>query len=145
MEESIVYGYIKSAADLSAEHAFKQNTVNRQALMSLPTMDSWPFLPREMFSLPRLAHQHERVQSNIIHFGSAYKGIEYEWKQWISKFEALLQKMYWQSVVVHLETEISGVHTFTWGGGNIEHIPGEDPLAIRCEWQHEMGLINHRA
>ncbi len=145
MEESMVYGYIKGPSHSTASDSFTHNTTNRQALMSLPTMDSWPFLPREMFSLPRLITHEDRLQSSVIHFGGAYKGIEYEWKEWIAKFETLLQQMYWHSVVVHLETELSGVHTFTWGAGGADHLPGEDPLNIRCEWQHELGLAGRRA
>lgn len=144
-QESIVYGYIQSASHISTDDSFTRNMTNRQALMSLPTLDAWPFLSREMFALPRLVTQNDRLQSSMIHFGASYVGIEYEWGLWINKFERLLQQMYWNSVVVNLETELSGVHTFIWKSGAKDHLPGEDPLAIRCEWQHELGVAGRSA
>ncbi|EGG95077.1 hypothetical protein IMCC1989_1859 [gamma proteobacterium IMCC1989] len=66
--------------------------------------------------------------------------MEYEWGLWIAEFERLLQKMYWSSVVVHLETELSGIHTFTWNSGDESHYPNDTSLNIRCEWQHELGI-----
>jgi hypothetical protein len=74
-----------------------------------------------------------------------YRGIEYEWAEWIKKFEALLKAMYWQSAVVHLETELTGLHTFTWETVDKNHIPGSDDFNIRCEWNHELGLVESTA
>lgn len=139
-DESVVYGYIKNASALTAEDRFVSYSANRRALTHLPTLDSSSFLSREIFSTPPIINYDDSLQSSVIHFGSAYKGIEYEWGLWIATFEKLLQKMYWDLVVVHLETELSGVHTFTWDSGGSVHMPSDNPLNIRCEWQHEMGL-----
>lgn len=144
-QESIVYGYIKSANDGFSSMTFDCHLANRKALMGLPTLDTCSLLTREMFSAPSVATRDGQVQSSIIHFGSAYHGVEYEWALWIEKFETLLQKMYWDSVTVQLETELSGTHTFTWDSGDIDHTPSDSPLNIRCEWQHELGLQGRRA
>jgi hypothetical protein len=138
--ESIVYGYIKNSSALTAEEKFISQSANRKALQHLPSFDYGSFLSREIFSTPSLVNYDDSFQSSVIHFGQAYKGIEYEWGLWIAKFEQLLQHMYWDFVVVHLETELSGIHTFTWNSGNHVHIPSDNPLNIRCEWQHELGL-----
>jgi len=143
-QESIVYGYIKSANGDVSSLIFDSHLVNRRALMSLPTLDACSLLTREMFSVPLVAAPDGQLPPSIIHFGSSYHGIEYEWSLWIEKFEALLQKMYWQSATVQLDTELSGTHTFTWDSGDMDHTPGDSPLNIRCEWQHELGLQSRR-
>jgi hypothetical protein len=142
-QESIIYGCIKSSPSLTASELFDQVTVNKKAILSLPLVDDWPFLTQEMFSVPRFQMQDMAGQTNVVHFGMSYKGVEYEWNQWVSKFEALLKVMYWQSAVVHLETEISGLHTFMWEAIDKNHTPGSDDFNIRCEWNHELGLVNN--
>jgi hypothetical protein len=144
-DESIVYGYIKNASAITAEEKYISQSLNRKALNHLTTLDACAFLSRELFSVPVLLSYDDLQQSSVIHFGSAYKGIEYEWGLWITHFEQLLQKMYWDSVIVHLETELSGVHTFTWDSGNEVHVPSNQALNIRCEWQHEIGLNSRSA
>ncbi len=140
--ESIVYGYIRSNHALSHQQKQSAELTNRRALITLPSLDANSFLCREFFSTPSVVNYDDRLQSSIIHFGGSYEGIEYEWGLWIKSFEQLLQKMHWDSVVVHLQTELSGVHTFTWDSGDHAHIPSTAPLNIRCEWQHEVGFSN---
>ncbi len=144
-DESIVYGYIKNASALTADDKLRCESTNRKALITLPTLDHSSVLSRDIFSVPAMLNYDDTLQSSVIHFASAYKGIEYEWALWISTFESLLQKMCWDSVVVHLETELSGVHTFTWDSGSQVHMPSDSPLNIRCEWQHELGLYSRSA
>lgn len=141
-QESIVYGCIKGSSALSAAELFDQVTVNKKAILSLPSVDDWPFLTQEMFSLPRYNVNCMQGKTNVIHFGVSYRGIEYEWSEWIRKFEALLREMYWQSAVVHLETELTGLHTFMWEAIDNNHVPGSDDFNIRCEWNHELGLVS---
>lgn len=142
-DESIVYGYIKNTSGVS--DTLNAQIVNRKALIQLPTLDACSILSREIFSTPSGRSNSDRFQSSIIHFAAAYDGIEYEWGLWVAKFESLLQQMCWNTVVVHLETELSGVHTFTWDSGDNAHIPSENPLNIRCEWQHDVGVYQPRA
>ncbi len=79
-------------------------------------------------------------RTEVLHFGASYQGIEYEWQHWLSQFESLLAKMYWVSVVVHLETELSGVHSFCWESTGDYHHPGAAVTNVRCEWVHESWL-----
>ena len=139
-DESTVYGYIKNNTVDDARQNYLRHSVNRQAIRRLPFMDHYSLLNQESFSIPATDNYDEPLSSSIVHFGKVYRGIEYEWNMWISEFEKLLQKMYWHSAVVHLETEMSGTHTFTWESGDQVHSPNDSALHIRCEWQHELGI-----
>ncbi|WNO07683.1 hypothetical protein [Teredinibacter sp. KSP-S5-2] len=134
-QESIVYGCIKDVAQFGNESQRKQ--ANRRAMLSLPTADEWPYLCQEMFALPRVESATDTYQTEVMHFGASYKAIEYEWEHWMKKFENLLDSMYWVSAVVHLETELSGTHTFVWESYNNGHEPGAGIQQVRCEWTHE--------
>lgn len=137
-QESIVYGCIKGAVGHSELEVNEFNRLNQSVLSHLPALDDWPFLTREMFSITRQQSTVQMASMNLIHFGCSYTGIEYEWNVWMKKFEDLLKKMAWQSAVVHLDTELSGLHTFIWEtDGNI-HEPNSGGFNVRCEWNHEM-------
>lgn len=141
-QESIVYGCIKGSPALSAAELFDQITTNKKAILALSTADNWPLLNQDMFSIPVFPMQGQESATNVIHFGTSYRGIEYEWSEWIKKFEALLKMMYWQSAIVHLETELNGMHTFIWDAVHNNHVPGSEDFNIRCEWNHELGLVD---
>ncbi len=137
-QESIVYGCIKDAVMFTDSRERREK--NRQAMLSLPSADQWPFLAQDMFSLPADRSIDAQYQTDVLHFGASYKAIEYEWDEWIRQFEFLLSNMYWISAVVHLETELSGTHTFTWEADGDFHIPGESDMTVRCEWSREAGI-----
>ncbi|HWV15681.1 MAG TPA: hypothetical protein VN030_09615 [Cellvibrio sp.] len=137
-QESIVYGCIKDIPDPA--NYFEHSRTNREALLSLPSADEWPFICREMFSIPEQNVLSNNYQTEVMHFGASYKAVEHEWNQWIAQFEMLLSKMYWVSATVHLETELSGIHTFTWRANGNCHVPGSDKLQVKCEWSHEGSL-----
>ncbi len=137
-QESIVYGCIKDASFDLGDSGRRRN--NRQAMLSLPKADDWPFLCQEMFAIPQTETGQGNYQTEVMHFGASYKAVEYEWDQWITKFEELLGGMYWVSATVHLETELSGTHTFTWESNGSSHEPGSGDMQVRCEWSHEGGL-----
>lgn len=132
-QESVVYGCIK---DMSFGNDAERRAVNREAMLSLPTKDGGPFLCQEMFSLPG-GELESGCFTEVMHFGSSYRAIEYEWEQWIAKFEELLGKMYWVSATVHLETELSGTHSFTWESNKSYHAPNSGDMQVRCEWQQD--------
>lgn len=134
-QESIVYGCIKDIT--SAEQDTERRRINRRAMMDLPKSEEWPYLCREMFSLPRVELGTDSYLTEVMHFGASYKAIEYEWTEWMNRFEKLLDQMYWVSAVVHLETELYGVHTFSWESKANSHFPGAGAQQIRCEWTQE--------
>lgn len=137
-QESIVYGCIKGAKGHTVEDVQQFNRINQAVLQALPVLDDWPAINRNMFSVVRQASATEIASTDLIHFGYSYAGIEYEWKAWLKKFEQLLQQMVWQSVVVHLDTELSGLHTFLWETDGNTHQPNANNFNIRCEWNHEL-------
>ncbi|GAB1257377.1 hypothetical protein [Aurantivibrio plasticivorans] len=134
-QESIVYGCIKDAGYYHNEP--ERRRVNRDAMLSLPHADEWPFLSQEMFSIPQVEGHYGQYQTEVMHFGASYKAVEYEWELWIKKFEELLKNMYWVSATVHLETELSGTHTFTWQSLKDSHTPGDPDMHVHCEWSQE--------
>lgn len=133
--ESIVYGCIKDMAGDDLDSERRRN--NRRAIMNLPKSEEWPYICREMFSLPTMERHSENYLTEVMHFGASYKAIEYEWNDWMARFEALLDQMYWVSAVVHLETELSGVHTFCWQSKNDGHCPGAGRHTIAHSWTQE--------
>ncbi len=138
-QESIVYGCIKDLAGHSVDA--ERRRANRQAMMSLPKSEEWPYISREMFSMPTIEMNIDNYLTEVMHFGASYKAVEYEWSEWMKRFESLLDNMYWVSAVVHLETELSGVHTFNWSSKNNYHRPGSGLQLINCEWTHEKSFL----
>ena len=133
--ESVVYGCIKNIALLdNAEH--RRN--NREAMLGLPSADSWSLLNREMFALPERGSGDLELSTEVMHFGASYQGVEHEWQYWLQQFENLLRKMYWVSATVHLETELSGLHSFVFETDGGAHRPDQSAINIRCEWAREI-------
>ena len=134
--ESVVYGVIKNIADQDvAQHRHH----NRRAMEQLPSAESWSLVNREMFSLPEQQSIDLSLATEVMHFGASYIGVEHEWKYWLEQFEWLLRKMYWVSATVHLETEMSGVHSFVFATNGMGHKPNQSDIQIRCEWVKEAG------
>ena len=140
-QESIVYGCIKDMPTGDALAIKKRRGKNLAAILSLPADDDWPYLSRNMFSTPGGHVMSGTYMTQIIHFGASYQAVEYEWALWIQKFENLLKRMCWVSVVVHLETELSGRHTFLWESSGQQGELGSTDFQVRCEWQRE-GVIS---
>ncbi|MGL4319085.1 MAG: hypothetical protein ACRCTL_21025 [Pseudomonas sp.] len=137
--ESIVYGCIRDWPSGDREQRLLRRESNRRMLDQLPQGDAWPFLGREMFSFCA-AEGEGLYQTQVIHFGASYRAVEYEWTLWVQAFEALLKRLYWASAVVHLETELNGVHTFRWESESGFHSPQESDLRVRCVWEREGSL-----
>lgn len=134
-QESIVYGCIKDVA-LYHEQA-ERRRINREAMLTLPDTDDGQFLSRSMFAIPALDIPTGNYQTDVMHFGASYRAVEYEWEEWIRAFEALLSRMYWVSATVHLETELNGIHTFSWTSLSNSHVPGAAGIQLQCEWSRE--------
>ncbi len=137
-QESIVYGVVRDAAFGTQMERRVRRAHNQGIVELLPDADGWPFC-REMFGISGFDETAGTYQTQVIHFGASYRAIEYEWELWMKKFEQLLMQMYWVSAKVHLETEVSGVHTFIWEAVGGSHAPG-DSLQVRCEWEREGGF-----
>lgn len=135
--ESIVYGCIKHLPFGDDSQRTASCFHNRRAIRALPVADERPFLCQDMFAMPGGPAADGNYQTQVIHFGVSYRAVEYEWEQWIAQFERLLKRMYWVSAVVHLETELSGFHTFMWDSADDYHEPSDEPLRVRCEWSRE--------
>lgn len=138
-QESIVYGCIRDQAGDDVDREARRRA-NMDALASLPDDDGFPLLPRAMFGASGVDRCDGTYHTQVIHFGASYRAIEYEWEQWLARFEALLSRMYWVNAVVHLQTELSGNHTFIYEPRGGVHRPGDGPLAVRCEWEHDVVL-----
>lgn len=134
--ESIVYGCIRDWPSGDREQRLQRRESNRRVLDQLPQGDAWPFLGREMFSFCA-AEGEGLYQTQVIHFGASYRAVEYEWSLWVQAFEAMLKRLYWANAVVHLETELNGLHTFRWESESGSHSPQEDDLRVRCVWERE--------
>ncbi len=136
--ESIVYGCIKDVVfGADAEETRRRRQRNREMLEGLPSIEDWPLLAREMFSVPPQALDLDTMRTDVTHFGISYRAVEYEWEQWLQRFEGLLRRMYWVSATVHLETEFNGTHTFVWEADGAFHEPDSGRLQMRCEWIRE--------
>jgi hypothetical protein len=143
-QESIVYGIIKDIAMAPEPDAMSRRMVNSASLLDLPqTFDAnSPFLCGDMFTLPGMDVFSGSYHTQVIHFGASYRAVEYEWELWMSKFEELLKQMYWVSATVHLETELSGKHTFNWEPSSLGcHIPNSGDLRVKCEWEREAAFL----
>jgi hypothetical protein len=138
-QESIVYGVIRDIPAGGELEAYRRRRTNWSAIQELPSSldDDWPFLSREMFSMPGPDVYSGTYHTQLIHFAASYNSVEYEWERWISRFEAMLRSMYWLSATVHLETELSGKHTFSWESAGAGHNPSDSELKMVCEWERE--------
>ena len=137
-QESVVYGCIKDTFFYGEEREIElHRDTNRGVMEELPRAEDWPLISREMFAMPAPALAVDDSQTDVVHFGSSYKAVEHEWEQWLGKFEQMLKRMYWVSATVHLETELSGKHTFSWESTGAGHNPSDSELKMVCEWERE--------
>ena len=137
-QESVVYGCIKDMLmSNNSVEVDEHRSRNRDVMLALPSVEDWPLLSREMFAPPVQAMELDECHTDVIHFGSSYKSVEYEWQSWLEQFESMLKQMYWVSATVHLETEFNGIHTFTWEADGSFHEPSSGDLSVRCEWSRE--------
>lgn len=133
--ESVVYGCIK---DIAMADSNQRRQSNREAMLQLPSAESWSLVNREMFAVPEKPCADINLNTEVMHFGASYQGVEHEWKYWLEQFEGLLRKMYWVSATVHLETEMSGTHSFVFETDGMAHVPNQSDIKVRCEWAREM-------
>lgn len=138
-QETLVYGVIRDVPSNDTRFLLNSRLVNCDAILSLTDLDSFPYLTTSMFSIPTEELEQGTYHTQVIHFAASYQAVEYHWEAWIAKFEHLLKQMYWVSATVHLETELSGNHTFQWDSPGAYHAPSDD-LSVHCEWEHEVSF-----
>lgn len=138
--ESIVYGCIRDWPASNPLETRMRRVRNRRVLEALPSGDAWPLIGRQMFSFCEREAE-GLYQTQVIHFGASYRAVEYEWALWVKGFESLLRQLWWSSAVVHLETELSGAHTFRWESASGGHVPNGSEPQMRCAWERESGLL----
>lgn len=88
---------------------------NLRVISELPDEDEWPPLVRDMFAV---TPDSVSYRSRSIFFAAEIKGLDESWPEWLTKFEALLRRMQWNSVTLHLETEYHGDHDYWWVANN---------------------------
>lgn len=137
-QESIVYGVIRHLPSTHHEFGVKEQPHNWSVIQNLPLGfdDEYALLKREMFSVSGDDVFSGAYHTRLIHFAASYRAVEYEWENWLKQFEELLKSMYWVSATVHLETELSGKHTFHWHMDQ-GHVPSMEDLRMVCEWERE--------
>lgn len=137
-QESIVYGVIRHLPSTRREQGTNEQSQNWSAIQNLPVGfdDEHALIKREMFSMSGDDIFSGTFHTRLIHFAASYRAVEYEWETWLKQFEELLKGMYWVSATVHLETELSGKHTFHWHDEQ-GHEPSLADLRMVCEWERE--------
>jgi hypothetical protein len=113
---SVVYGIILGER-WKLEDRWRLHRLNTEVINRLPESDDWPFLVRRMF--PVLEEPGENLirgyyRSQPIHFGGTFSSIEWEWDEWLAKFEHLLTQLYWAETYLHLRTEVVGYYNYTY-------------------------------
>jgi len=84
-----------------------------------------------MFSATFNEHVSVAYMLRPIHFAASLKTVEWEWEEWLVKFERLLSMLDGLTAVVHLETELVGNHAYKWKRSNVGRWPPE--------WEFEGG------
>ncbi|WP_282296579.1 hypothetical protein [Stenotrophomonas sp. PS02289] len=123
---TFIYGYIKEAwsgsaangcEELSKRLGANDRTLelhNESVLGALPDADGWPPMSRHMFGWPPATDYLITYKGRPFHFAASLKEVDFEVRDWLDKFEALLRQMYWEEAMVHVQTAYLGEHTFTW-------------------------------
>jgi hypothetical protein len=122
--EAVIYGVIVGAEIRGSEDYRKLQSFNEQTFKSLPPDDRHPWLDASIFSLPG-PHPVGTFRRQLIHFGLTIKenvtplfidGEQWHWQDiWLKKFEAVLQKLFWKSARLVIESDFNPHRReFTW-------------------------------
>lgn len=106
-----VYGRIKGATWKTDDY-YRLHRLNAEVINNLPGEDEvFPWLNRSMFSI---ANTQGVYRNQIITFGASYKTLEYEWDEWLIKFEEILKQLFFYDAVIHVDFEIMGEYMHEW-------------------------------
>jgi hypothetical protein len=133
--ESTLYGVIVSPR-WKREDSERLQRHNQAVVLALPEHDTWPFLTRSMFAFAGTTVEGGRYRSQVIHFGVTLKAVEWEWDEWLAKFERLLTQLFWDDVYLHLRTEGTvGDYDYRYRAENsIERFYTQEPPLPADHW-----------
>ncbi|MGC4034623.1 MAG: hypothetical protein QM764_01590 [Chitinophagaceae bacterium] len=108
-----VYGNIIGATWKTDDY-HKLQRINKNIISNLTFDDnSFPWITQKMFLVPD-PDKDKMYCDQVIVYGASYKSLEYEWNEWLEKFENILRQLFWTSVTIHLDTELVGNHKYEW-------------------------------
>jgi hypothetical protein len=150
--EAIIYGVIVGAELRGSEDYRLLQSLNKQTIQSLPVDDHHPWVDGSIFALPG-PHPEGTFRRQIIHFGLSIKedvsplyieGEYWEWEDiWLKKFEAVLQKLFWKSARLVIESDFNPRRReFTWKPTD-EALRKmvEEPHTPIAEWDRVMRVL----
>lgn len=137
-EQSLVYGVIQDDCSSDLNYLQKARLRNADVLASLKN-SGYPWLKAEMFHAHGGFGFNGLHQPQLIQFALSMPGLEFAWQGFLRHFEQLLGDLYWTSVRLQLETELSGKHQFFWYPEKNRHCPGQT-MRLHCQWQYEHSL-----
>lgn len=108
--QSIISGYIVEPY-IHLKNGLLIRKHNRAKIFSLGRRDDFPSLNSTFFSETGEA---ETYSNSLIYFAGTFKEIEFDWEQWLEKFENLLKTLVWEKVFLMLETPFSGRFEYNW-------------------------------
>lgn len=88
---------------------------NAEVIAALPADDPRPSLARGMFAVPSWTGG--IFLNQVIPLGASFDDDMMSrdwWDTWLEKFESLLRRLYWDSVVLHMESTLDGHRMFQW-------------------------------
>jgi hypothetical protein len=142
--EANLYGRILAGDGVGGtrlQHVQRLQERNCAVINSLPLEDEWPWLIRQMFTMP-VRWPYGIYRTQVISFGESLKDEPNNracWDIWLGKFEMLLRRLHWWSAVVHLTTDFEGERTFRWEASEdaIARMFVDDPRPID-QWRRTM-------
>ncbi len=137
-DQSLVYGVIMDDPSADLNYLHKARKRNIEVLASLQ-YSNYPWLKPEMFQAQGGFGFNGLHQPQLIQFAMSSPGLEFVWQGFMRHFEQLLADLYWTSVRLQLETELSGRHQFFWHPETSRHCPGQ-AMSLHCQWQYEHSL-----
>ena len=110
--QTVVYGLIEVFP--SGPNNPNADARTLATLRALPDGDAWPPLVSSMFGVTANEHASVSYLYRVVHFGASLKEVEWEWSEWLAKFEGLLSELDGVVATVHMQSELVGDHTYEW-------------------------------
>lgn len=75
---------------------------------------NWPALVRSMFALMACEERSATFSDATLHFHASMSDFEWQFSEWLPKFESLLSQVNCASASLHLESTRVGTHSYQW-------------------------------